>query len=113
MATGSEVSLIITTGEYLVSEGANFRLVAFPSWELFEKQDDEYKASVLPMSIRKRLAVEAGASQGWHRYVGLDGNVVGVNKFGASASQTDLLQHYGFGIDEILIRARELLSNNL
>ena len=113
MATGSEVSLIIATGEYLVSEGANFRLVAFPSWELFEKQDDEYKASVLPMSIRKRLAVEAGASQGWHRYVGLDGNVVGVNKFGASASQTDLLQHYGFGIDEILIRARELLSNNL
>src|SRR5690606_9200546 len=83
MASGSEVELIYEAQEVLKKKGINARVVSMPSWELFEEQSDEYKEKVLPSSVRARLAVEAGSELGWHKYVGLDGDVIAMNSFGA------------------------------
>jgi transketolase len=110
MATGSEVSLIFQAGVKLSEEGVSVRIVSFPSWELFEAQDQEYREAVLPASIKARLAVEAGVSQGWERWVGDNGATISIEKFGASAPYQSIYEHYGLTVDNVVSHARALLS---
>jgi len=109
IASGSEVSLIVEAGLRLAAEGVNVRLVSFPSWELFKAQNDEYRQAVLPSSVRARLAVEAGVAQGWERWVGDGGAVIAVDRFGASAPVKVLLEQFGFTVENVIAKARELL----
>ena len=105
IATGSEVSLIVEAQRELEKQNIPTRLVSMPSWELFDAQAEEYRRSVFPPSIRARLAVEAGATQGWHRYVGDLGDVIGLDHFGASAPGPVLMREYGFTVDNVCKRA--------
>ena len=109
MASGSEVSLIYDAAARLAAEGINVRAVSFPSWELFEKQDEAYRDAVLPKHIRARLAVEAGAGLGWERYVGLDGAVISMERFGASAPYKILFEKFGFTVENVIAKAKALL----
>jgi len=111
MASGSEVNLIIQAGEKLAKAGRNVRLVSFPSWELFREQSSAYKESVLPQNIKTRLAVEAGISQGWHEWVGLDGGMITMEGYGASAPAGDLFKKYGFTVENIIQKAENLISH--
>ncbi len=110
MATGSEVSLIVKAGERLAAEGTAVRLVSFPSWELFEDQDEAYRNEVLPPDIKPRLAVEAGISQGWHRWVGDSGRVLALDRFGASAPGKVVFENLGLTADHVVELAAELLN---
>jgi transketolase len=110
MASGSEVSLIVKASERLVAKGINIRLVSFPSWELFEAQDDEYRNSVLPEDIPARLAVEAGVAQGWKSWIGEFGEVLSLEHFGVSAPGTTALEKLGFNVDNVIERAQRLLD---
>jgi transketolase len=110
IATGSEVSLILAAQEKLKDENINARIVSMPSWELFEKQDADYKEKVLPKSLRKRMAVEAGSPMGWHRYVTDEGTVIGIDKFGESAPGGELMKEYGFSEENVVKRAKALLK---
>ncbi len=110
MATGSEVSLIVKAGERLAAEGTAVRLVSFPSWELFEDQDETYRNEVLPPDIKPRLAVEAGISQGWHRWVGDDGRILALDRFGASAPGKVVFENLGLTADHVVELAAELLN---
>lgn len=110
MASGTEVGLIVEAGNRLSSEGISVRLVSFPSWELFEVQDQEYREKVLPPSIPLRLAVEAGVTQGWEKWFGSQGRMIGVNKFGASAPYKTIYEHYGLTAENIYQQAKALLS---
>jgi transketolase len=109
IASGSEVGLIVAVREKLREQGIPVRLVSMASWELFEAQTREYRDSVLPPSIRLRLAVEAGLAQGWRRYVGDAGDVLGVERFGASAPGDEMLENYGFTVNNVCKRAKALL----
>ncbi|MHA2141319.1 MAG: transketolase [Candidatus Thorarchaeota archaeon] len=109
MATGSEVGLITKAGEKLAKEGVNIRLVSFPSWELFSEQDEDYRNSVLPPDVKGRLAVEAGRSQGWERWVGDTGAIMAVETFGASAPNNVVFGKYGFTVENVIKNVRELL----
>lgn len=111
MASGSEVSLIYKAAARLAAEGVTVRAVSFPSWELFEEQDDAYREAVLPKGIRKRLAVEAGAGQGWERYVGFDGAILSIERFGASAPGKVIFEKLGFTVENVIARAREVLQS--
>jgi transketolase len=110
MATGSELSLIVAAGEKLAAEGVAVRLVSFPSWELFEAQDEAYRRSVLLPAVPARLAVEAGVRQGWDRYVGEGGDTISLDHFGASAPYKAIFEHYGYTVENVLDRARKLLD---
>jgi transketolase len=110
MASGSEVQLVYEAAKILKSDGIDARVVSMPSWELFERQPEEYKNSVLPKSVRNRLAVEAGTSFGWHKYVGMDGEVISIDSFGASAPAKQLFEKYGFSIENVVERARKVLG---
>ncbi|MEM9596367.1 MAG: transketolase [Acidobacteriota bacterium] len=109
LATGSEVALALDAHRQLAAEGIATRVVSMPCWSLFDAQDAEYRESVLPTSVRKRLAIEAGTSLGWHKYVGLDGDVQCQDGFGASAPGGDLARHFGFTVDETVRRVKALL----
>ena len=109
IATGSEVSLALEAREHLQAGGVATRVVSMPCWELFEEQPDEYRDEVLPRSITKRLAIEAGVREGWDRYVGTAGDVVCLNRFGASAPGEVALRELGFNVDNVLKHARALL----
>jgi transketolase len=109
IATGSEVQLIVEAAERLRRDGIAVRCVSMPSWELFEGQSPRYRDSVLPPSVKARLAVEAGSPQGWCRYTGDAGDVIGVTTFGASAPGQTNLEKYGFTVDNVVARARALL----
>ncbi len=110
MASGSEVGLALKAGRNLAAEGVNVRVVSFPSWELFEKQDQAYKDQVLPPGIKKRLAVEAGVKMGWEHWVGESGQVVSIEKFGASAPGDLVMQEYGFNVANVIKTAQSLLN---
>ena len=112
MASGSEVSLIVRAGMRLAAEGVNVRLVSFPSWELFTLQTEEYRSSVFPGEVRARLAVEAGVTFGWERWVGESGSVIGVNRFGASAPYETIYQHLGLTVENIIDQAQTLLRTH-
>lgn len=110
MATGSEVELIYKAYDELTKEGYKVRTVSMPSFEVFEEQSEEYKESVLPNSVRKRVAVEAASDFGWYRYVGLDGKVISMHGFGASAPAGKLFEKYGFTVENVVNTALSLLK---
>jgi transketolase len=101
MASGSEVSLIVEAGKKLAEAGMAVRLVSFPSWELFEEQDQAYRDAVLLPGVAPRLAVEAGITQGWHRWVGTHGRVLGLDRYGASAPAGVVFKQFGFSVENI------------
>lgn len=105
MASGSEVSLIMEAAQKLADDGLGVRVVSFPSWELFERQDEEYKDSVLPKTIQKRLAVEAGAGMGWERYAT---SVISIERYGASAPYKTIFEHLGFTVENVVAKAKSL-----
>ena len=109
MGTGSELWPAVDAAKLLAKDGIAARVVSFPSWRIFEEQSAEYKASVLPVGIPK-VSVEAGATQGWWKYVGQDGDVVGVDRFGASAPGPKVLAEYGFTAENVAARAKALLK---
>ena len=108
MASGAEVGLIVAAADRLAEEGIAVRCVSMPSWELFDALSEAERDAVLPPPITARLAVEAGSTQGWHRYVGPSGAVLGVDRFGASAPGGVVMREYGFTVDEVCRRARAL-----
>jgi transketolase len=111
IATGSEVSLALEAREKLQSEGISTRLVSMPCWELFEEQAESYRDEVLPRTVSAKLAIEAGVRQGWDRYVGPAGDVICLDRFGASAPGDVALRNLGFNLDNVVKRARALVKN--
>jgi len=111
IGTGSELSLCVDAYEKLTAEGIRARVVSMPSPDIFEQQDQAYRQSVLPPELRARVSVEA-ASTGWERYVGLDGAIIGMTTFGASAPAKDLFKKYGFTTDHVIQAARDVLARN-
>jgi transketolase len=109
IGTGSEVGLAVEAAKLLAAEGIRARVVSFPSWKLFEEQSAEYKSSVLPANLPK-LAVEAGVTVGWWKYVGLDGDVIGVDRFGASAPGPRVMTELGFSAANVAARAKKLMK---
>ncbi|HOW27859.1 MAG TPA: transketolase [Elusimicrobiota bacterium] len=112
MATGSEIHLALSAQERLAQEGLPVRVVNMASWELFDSQPEEYRTSVLPPGVRARLAVEAGSSMGWHRYVGESGDIVSIDRFGASAPAGVLFEKYGFTAENVATRVRRMIDRN-
>jgi transketolase len=110
MGTGSEVHVALEAARQLASEGTGLRVVSMPSWELFDRQPASYRASVLPAKLKARVAVEAGTKVGWERYVGLEGAVVGMDTFGASAPAEVLYEKFGITSSEVVTQARSLLK---
>ncbi|HHY82725.1 MAG TPA: transketolase [Clostridiales bacterium] len=110
MASGSEVQLIVEAQKQLKEQGIDARVVSMPSWEIFEEQPEEYKEKVLPKNVRARLAVEAGSSFGWHKYVGLDGDMVSIDHFGASAPAEVLFREFGFTVENVVSKALKVLG---
>ncbi|CAM3010448.1 transketolase [Hathewaya histolytica] len=102
MASGSEVSLIFEAEKELREKGISARVISMPSWELFEEQGEEYKEKVLPKNVRNRVAVEAASSMGWHKYVGLDGDIISMDTFGASAPGNILFEKFGFTVENVV-----------
>jgi transketolase len=109
IGTGSEVSLVLQAAAVLRGEGIAVRCVSMPCWELFEALPRERREQILPPSVRARVAVELGVSQGWQRYTGDAGAVVAVDRFGASAPAEVVLREYGFTVDAVCAAAREVL----
>jgi transketolase len=110
MASGSEVSLIVEAGTRLAAEGENVRLVSVPSWELFKAQEAGYRESVLPASVRARVAVEAGIGMGWERFVGESGLIISLERYGASAPGARLFKEFGFTVEHVIETAGKLLG---
>jgi transketolase len=110
MGSGSEVSLLLKAREKLKQDSIDARVVSFPSWELFDRQPEEYRTKVLPKNIRRRLAVEAGSSIGWSKYVTDDGDVIGVDRFGESAPGNQVMEEFGFSVQNIITRVKALLK---
>ncbi len=111
MASGTEVSLIVEAGTRLAAEGVSLRLISFPSWELFEAQDQAYRDEVLLPTVSARLAVEAGVAQGWERWVGDAGATITLDRFGASAPYKKIYQELGFTADHIIETAQSLMRS--
>lgn len=110
IGTGSEVKLCVEAAEQLRAGGTKIRVVSMPSWELFDAQDEAYRESVLPKTVTKRLAVEAAISMGWCRYVGSEGDVISVDRFGASAPGGTIMEKYGYTTENVVNRAKALLG---
>lgn len=110
IASGSEVSLVVNAKEELKKDGIDVRVVSMPSMELFDKQSAEYKESVLPNAVRKRVAVEALSDFGWYKYVGLDGRVIAMEGFGASGPAVTLFEHFGFTVDNVVKTVKEVIG---
>jgi len=110
MASGSEVQLIMETQEILAAESIDARVVSMPCWELFSEQSEEYRDEVLPPEVKARLALEAGVPLGWHQWVGNEGDIIGINKFGASAPATENFKQYGFTVENVVQRAKKLVG---
>jgi transketolase len=109
MGSGSETQLAVEAGKQLAAQGQRVRVVSFPSWELFEKQSPKYRSRIMPDEVRTRIAVEAAVTIGWERYVGLDGAVIGLDHFGASAPAEVLYQQFDVTVEKIIARANALL----
>jgi transketolase len=109
MASGSEVHPVLKAARQLDQEGLAVRVVSFPSWELFAAQDAAYRESVLPAAVAARLAVEAGVAQGWEKWVGGRGDIISLERFGASAPLAVLQEKFGFTAEAIAARAKALI----
>ncbi len=110
IGSGSEVHLLLSAQDQLNAKGISTRVVSVPCWELFQKQSPEYKETVLPSRVRARLAVEAGCSFGWERFVGLDGDVVAIDRFGESAPDKVLFKEFGFTVEHVVKKSESLLQ---
>ncbi len=110
IATGSEVSVAMTAYEQLAAKGRKVRLVSMPSWELFDRQDEAYRESVLPSSVTKRVSIEAGITEGWSRYIGQTGIAIGVDRFGASAPGPVVMKEYGITSDAVVAAVEKLVG---
>jgi transketolase len=110
IASGSEVQLIVGAEQPLAERGLKARLVSMPCWELFAEQSEEYRERVLPAAVTARLAVEAGVSLGWHRWVGERGATLTVDRYGASAPAARIFKEYGFTVDNVVARALALVG---
>ncbi|MBA4166237.1 MAG: transketolase, partial [Chitinophagaceae bacterium] len=110
LATGSEVSLAIEAQEALKKENITARVVSMPSWELFEIQPAEYREKVLPKSIKKRLSIEALSPFGWDRYVGAEGTILGINRFGESGPGEEVMKEFGFSVENVVKLSKELMA---
>lgn len=106
---GSEVELAVAAYEKLTAEGVKARVVSMPSTDAFDKQDAAYRESVLPKAVTARVAVEAGIADYWYKYVGLNGAIVGMTTFGESAPAELLFEEFGFTVDNVVAKAKELL----
>ena len=109
IATGSEVELAVKAAEVLEAEGKKVRVVSMPSTNVFDKQDEAYRESVLPRSVTKRVAIEAQLSDFWYKYVGFEGRIVGMNSFGESAPAGELFKLFGFTVENVVTKAKEIL----
>ena len=109
IATGSEVDLAVQAADELAKQGVPVRVVSMPSTDVFERQDAAYKAGVLPKGL-PRVAVEAGVTDFWYKYVGLEGAVVGIDTFGESAPAGVLFKHFGFTIENVVAKVKSVLS---
>ena len=112
MATGSEVSLAISAAENLAKDGVKAQVVSMPSWELFEKQPQSYKDSVLPPSVKARVAVEAGIEMGWQKYLGDNGLFVGMKSFGASAPANICFEKFGITAQAVQEAAKKSIASS-
>jgi transketolase len=110
IATGSEVALAIEAYEDLVADGVRARVVSLPSWSIFDRQDEEYRESVLPKAVTARVSIEEGSTLGWDRYVGTMGRMIGMHTFGSSAPLKDVQNEFGFTPEKVVETAREVLS---
>jgi transketolase len=113
MASGSEVQIALAAAEMLSAKGTAVRVVSMPSWELFDRQTQDYRSAVLPPKVRARVAVEAGSPQGWHRYVGLDGAVTALERFGASAPYEVLYKEFGLTAENVAEEALRLVDKDI
>lgn len=103
------MSLAVAAQKALAEEGIHVRVISMPSWELFEKQSKEYKDSVILPQVKARLAIEMAYPQGWERYVGDEGDVMGISTFGASAPAERIIEEYGFTVENVVARVKKLL----
>ena len=110
IGTGSEVQLCVGAAEKLIADGKKVRVVSLPSWELFEAQDEAYRDSVLPKVASKRLSVEAGTSFGWQKYTGSEGGSVSIDRFGSSAPGGTVMEKFGFTVDNVVAKAKEIIG---
>jgi len=110
LASGSEVPLCVEAAGQLAGQGIKTRVVSMPCWELFDAQDAAYRESVLPADCTCRVAVEAGVEQGWRKYIGIEGEFIGMTGFGASAPAAVLMKHFGFTVENVVAAAKELCS---
>ncbi|PYZ93881.1 transketolase [Salipaludibacillus keqinensis] len=111
LATGSEVQLALKAQRELAKENIPVSVISFPSWDRFESQSKDYQESVLPSNVKARLAIEMGSSLGWERYVGDHGDVLGINRFGASGAESKVLKEYGFTVDNVVSKVRGLIKS--
>jgi transketolase len=102
IATGSEVELAVEVSRVLENKGRGVRVVSMPCMDMFEEQSEEYKQSILPKAVTRRIAIEALSTFGWGRYVGPEGKIIGMTSFGASGAYKELFKHFGFTADEIV-----------
>ncbi|MDN7244128.1 transketolase [Planococcus shenhongbingii] len=110
LATGSEVSLAVAAQKQLADEGISVSVVSMPSWDRFEKQDKEYKQSVIPKTVKKRLAIEMGTSFGWERYTGDEGDILSIDRFGASAPGERIMKEFGFTPENVVAKVKNLIN---
>ncbi|HWJ25070.1 MAG TPA: transketolase C-terminal domain-containing protein, partial [Flavisolibacter sp.] len=110
IGTGSEVQLVMGAQEVLSKEGIKARVVSMPSWKLFDQQDQAYKDQVLPPQVPQRLAVEAGVTFGWYKYVTTQGDVLGLDRFGESGPAEDVFKLFGFTVENVCNKARAILE---
>jgi transketolase len=110
IATGSEVSLCIDAAKKIRESGKKVRVISMPCVEIFEEQDKAYRDAILPPATKKRLVVEAGSTFGWHKYCGDEGDVLGVDRFGASAPGGTLMEKFGFTVENVVAKAKAVLG---
>ena len=110
IGTGTELDLCVQAAKQLSAEGKKVRVVSMPCVELFEEQSDAYKEEVIPCAVRKRIVVEAAEAFGWHKYIGLDGDSITMNRFGASAPGGTCMKEFGFTVDNVVTKSKSLLG---
>ncbi|WP_368901183.1 transketolase [Oceanobacillus oncorhynchi] len=112
VASGSEVHLCLKAKEQLYNQGIDVSVISMPSWDLFEKQDETYKEKIFPSDLKVRLAVEMGSTLGWHKYLGTNGDVIGIDHFGRSGNGNKVLEEYGFTVDAVVSKINKTLNVN-
>jgi transketolase len=111
MGSGAEVHLLLQAQEQLLNAKINVRVISMASWELFREQSQSYRDEVLPPGIKARLAVEAGSPLGWRDWVGDQGDIIGITRFGASAPAKELFKQYGFTVENVVAQAKKILNS--